>query len=132
MRLEMNDFNSISQYNKWDPYSNMDFKAGPEFSVVIDGPDPDGDILFKVMKNGRKTFDWYIGFQRILVIRWIGDDREVKFMLDGTKILHSDLEYMQKIMDYLERLGQNDFEYIPFDDPADGLDTFGEDDLLDI
>jgi hypothetical protein len=132
MRLEMNDFQSISQYNKWDPYSNMDFKVGPEYSVAIGGPDRDGDIQFKVVKNHRRTFDWYIGFQKIMVIRWLDNDREVKFMIDGKKKISSDYEYMQKIIDYLKKLGQNNFEYIPFDDPADGLDTFDEDDMLDI
>ena len=132
MHLEMNDFNSMFQYNKWDPYSDMDFRTGPEYRVVIDGPDSDGDIHFKVTKNRRKTFDWYIGFQKIMVIRWLDDGKEVKFMLDGTKKLSSDIGYMQKITDYLKKLGQNNFEYIPFDDPAGGLDTFDEDDLLDI
>lgn len=131
MRLEMNDFSSISQYNKWVPHTNMNFRASSEYRVAIGGPDSVGDIHFKVMKNGRTTFDWYIGFQKIMVIRWLGTDKEVTFMLDGTRKLRCDHEYMQKIIDYLEKLGQNNFEYIPFE-PAEGLDTFDEDDLLDI
>jgi hypothetical protein len=109
----------------------MDFLAGPEYKVDIGGPDSDGDILFKVMKDGRKTFDWYVGYQSVMVIRWIGTDKEVTFMLDGMRKLRSDHEYMQKIIDYLKNLGQNNFEYIPFE-PAEGLDTFDEDDMLDI
>lgn len=110
----------------------MDFKFGRACRVVIDKPDSDGNILFKVIWDETCTFEWYIGFQSILVLRWLDDDKDVKFMLDGTKELRSDSEYMQKIIDYLKKLGQNNFRYIPFDDPAGGLETFDEDDLIDI
>lgn len=77
-------------------------------------------------------FGWWIGCQHAIRLVW-GNDEEVILKPDRDILIHDDKKRMAEILDYLRKLIDNKFEYMPFGEPAVKLELSGaETEFMDI
>lgn len=102
--------------------------TGRNDSVSIeDYADGGGDAYFSV-----NDFSWWIGCQHAIRLVW-GNDEEVILKPDRDIIISRDKKRMAEIVDYLRKLIDNKFEYMPFGEPGVKLELSGaETEFMDI
>ena len=94
--------------------------------VNIEG-DLDGDAYLSV-----NDFGWWIGCQHAIRLVW-GDGEEVILKPDSDIKIRHDKKRMAEILDYLRKLIDNKFEYMPFSEPEFKLELSGaETEFMDI
>lgn len=77
-------------------------------------------------------FGWRIGCQHAIRLVW-GNDEEVILKPDRDIIISRDKKRMAEILDYLMKLIDNKFEYMPFGEPGFKLELSGaETEFMDI
>ena len=87
----------------------------------------DGDAYLSV--NG---FGWWIGCQHAIRLVW-GNGEEVILKPDSDIKIRHDKKRMAEILDYLRKLIDNKFEYMPFGEPDLKLELSGaETEFMDI
>lgn len=102
--------------------------TGRNDSVSIeDYADGGGDAYLSV-----NDFSWWIGCQHAIRLVW-GNDEEVILKPDRDIIISRDKKRMAEIVDYLRKLIDNKFEYMPFGEPGVKLELSGaETEFMDI
>ena len=94
---------------------------------IEDYADGDGDTYLSV-----NDFGWWIGCQHAIRLVW-GNDEEVILKPDRDIIISRDKKRMAEIVDYLRKLIDNKFEYMPFGGPGIKLELSGaETEFMDI
>lgn len=101
--------------------------TGRNDSVSIEYYGDDGDAYLSV-----NDFGWWIGCQHAIRLVW-GNDEEVILKPDRDIIISRDKKRMAEIVDYLRKLIDNKFEYMPFGEPGIKLELSGaETEFMDI
>lgn len=102
--------------------------TGRNDSVSIeDYADGAGDSYLTV-----NDFGWWIGCQHAIRLVW-GNDEEVILKPDRDIIISRDKKRMAEIVNYLRKLIDNKFEYMPFGEPGIKLELSGaETEFMDI
>ena len=101
--------------------------TGRNDSVSIEYYGDDGDAYLSV-----NDFGWWIGCQHAIRLVW-GNDEEVILKPDRDIIISRDKKRMAEIVDYLRKLIDNKFEYMPFGEPVFKLELSGaETEFMDI
>ena len=101
--------------------------TGRNDSVNIEYYGGDGNAYLSV-----NDFGWWIGCQHAIRLVW-GNDEEVILKPDRDIIISRDKKRMAEIVDYLRKLIDNKFEYIPFGEPGFKLELSGaETEFMDI
>ena len=94
--------------------------------VNIEG-DLAGDAYLSV-----NDFGWWIGCQHAIRLVW-GDGEEVILKPDSDIKIRHDKKRMAEILDYLRKLIDNKFKYMPFGEPKVKLELSGaETEFMDI
>lgn len=94
---------------------------------IEDYADGDGDAYLSV-----NDFGWWIGCQHAIRLVW-GNDEEVILKPDSDIKIRHDKKRMAEILDYLRKLIDNKFEYMPFGEPGIKLELSGaETEFMDI
>ena len=87
----------------------------------------DGDAYLSV-----NDFGWWIGCQHAIRLVW-GNGEEVILKPDSDIKIRHDKKRMAEILDYLRKLIDNKFEYMPFGEPDVKLELSGaETEFMDI
>lgn len=87
----------------------------------------DGDAYLSV-----NDFGWWIGCQHAIRLVW-GNGEEVILKPDSDIKIRHDKKRMAEILDYLRKLIDNKFEYMPFGEPGFKLELSGaETEFMDI
>ena len=87
----------------------------------------DGDAYLSV-----NNFGWWIGCQHAIRLVW-GNGEEVILKPDSDIKIRHDKKRMAEILDYLRKLIDNKFEYMPFGEPGFKLELSGaETEFMDI
>lgn len=90
--------------------------------------DLDGIDAYLIVNN----FGWWIGCQHAIRLVW-GNDEEVILKPDSDIKIRYDKKRMTEILDYLRKLIDNKFEYMPFGEPVFKLELSGaETEFMDI
>ena len=96
-------------------------------NIEEDLDDIDGDAHLRV-----NDFEWWIGCQHAIRLVW-GDGEEVILKPDSDIKIRHDKKRMTEILDYLRKLIDNKFEYMPFGEPKVKLELSGtETEFMDI
>ena len=96
-------------------------------NIEEDLDDIDGDAHLSV-----NDFGWWIGCQHAIRLVW-GDGEEVILKPDSDIKIRHDKKRMAEILDYLRRLVDNKFKYMPFGEPKVKLELSGaETEFMDI
>lgn len=94
---------------------------------IEDYADGDGDAYLSVNGSG-----WWIGCQHAIRLVWSNDEEVILKPDSDIKIRH-DKKRMAEILDYLRKLIDNKFEYMPFGEPGIKLELSGaETEFMDI
>ena len=90
--------------------------------------DPDGGDAYLTVND----FGWWIGYQHAIRLIWHGGE-EVILKPDSDIKIVRDKKRMAEILDYLRKLIDNRFEYMPFGEPGIKLELSGaETEFMDI
>ena len=101
--------------------------TGRNDSVNIEEDLYDGDAYLSV-----NDFGWWIGCQHAIRLVW-GNGEEVILKPDSDIKIRHDKKRMAEILDYLRKLIDNKFEYMPFGEPGVKLELSGaETEFMDI
>lgn len=96
-------------------------------NIEEDLDDSDGDAHLSV-----NDFEWWIGCVHAIRLVW-GDGEEVILKPDSDIKIRHDKKRMAEILDYLRRLIDNKFKYMPFGEPEIKLELSGaETEFMDI
>lgn len=94
---------------------------------IEDYADGDGDAYLSV-----NDFGWWIGCQHAIRLVWSNDEEVILKPDSDIKIRH-DKKRKAEILDYLRKLIDNKFEYMPFGEPGIKLELSGaETEFMDI
>lgn len=94
---------------------------------IEDYADGDGDAYLSINDSG-----WWIGCQHAIRLVWSNDEEVILKPDSDIKIRH-DKKRMAEILDYLRKLIDNKFEYMPFGEPGIKLELSGaETEFMDI
>lgn len=128
--IEVRDYNSASDLAESSScaYGDIHYtgRASSDRTYVRD-PDSDGDAYFATT-----NFGWWIGCQHAVKLTWSSGE-EVILKASRNVKLKKDKEAQKKVLDYLRRLIDNKFKYIPFGEPEIKLELSGaEAEFMDI
>lgn len=128
--IEVRDYNSASDLAESNScaYGDIHYtgRASSDRNYVRE-PDSDGDAYFATT-----NFGWWIGCQHAIKLTWSSGE-EVILKPDRNVKIKKDKEAQRKILDYLRRLIDNKFKYIPFGEPEIKLELSGaEAEFMDI
>ena len=131
IHIEVRDYNSASDLddNSSCAYGEIHYTGrGSSDRNYVREPDSDGDAYF-----GTTNFGWWIGCQHAVKLTWVNTGEEVILKASRNVKLKKDKEAQKKVLDYLRRLIDNKFKYIPFGEPEIKLELSGaEAEFMDI
>lgn len=127
--VKVYDYNSATLLEKRVTSAIAEIRyTGRNDSVSIeDYVDGGGDSYLTV-----NDFGWWIGCQHAIRLVW-SNGEEVILKPDRDIIISRDKKSMAEIVDYLRKLIDNKFEYMPFGEPGVKLELSGvETEFMDI
>lgn len=128
--IEVRDYNSASDLadSSSCAYGDIHYTGrGNSDHIYVREPDSDGDAYFSTV-----GFGWWIGCQHAIKLTWSSGE-QVILKPDRNVKIKKDKEAQKKILDYLRRLIDNKFKYIPFGEPEIKLELSGaEAEFMDI
>ena len=126
--VKVYDYNTAALLEKRDTSAVAEIRyTGRNGSVSIKEDLDDGDALLSV-----NDFEWWIGCQHAIRLVW-GNGEEVILKPDSDIKIRHDKKRMAEILDYLRKLIDNKFEYMPFGEPEFKLELSGaETEFMDI
>lgn len=131
IHIEVRDYNSASDLddNSSCAFGEIHYTGrGSSDRNYVREPDSDGDAYFATT-----NFGWWIGCQHAVKLTWVNTGEEVILKADKKVKLKKDKEAQKKVLDYLKRLIDNKFKYIPFGEPELKLELSGaEAEFMDI
>jgi len=130
IHIEVRDYNSASDLddNSSCAFGEIHYTGrGSSDSNYVREPDSDGDAYFATT-----NFGWWIGCQHAVKLTWSSGE-EVILKASRNVKLKKDKEAQKKVLNYLKRLIDNKFKYIPFGEPELKLELSGaEAEFMDI
>ena len=128
--IEVRDYNSASDLAESSScaYGDIHYTGrGSSGQTYVREPDSDGDAYFSTT-----NFGWWVGCQHAIKLTWSSGE-EVILKPDRNVKIKKDKEAQKKILDYLRRLIDNKFKYMPFGEPELKLELSGaEAEFMDI
>lgn len=127
--IKVYDYNSATLLEKRDTCAAAEIRyTGRNDSVSIEDCVDDIDDLYLTVND----FGWWIGCQHAIRLVWRNGE-EVILKPDRDIIISRDKKRMAEIVDYLRKLIDNKFEYMPFGEPGFKLELSGaETEFMDI
>lgn len=128
--IKVYDYNSATLLEKRVTSAAAEIRyTGRNDSVSIENYVPiGGDDSYLTVND----FGWWIGCQHAIRLVW-GNGEEVILKPDRDIIISRDKKRMAEIVDYLRKLIDNKFEYMPFGEPRIKLELSGaETEFMDI
>ena len=128
VKVKVYDYDTAALLEKRATSTHAEIRyTGRNDSVSIEYYGDDGDAYLSV-----NDFGWWIGCQHAIRLVW-GNDEEVILKPDRDIIISRDKKRMAEIVDYLRKLIDNKFEYMPFGEPGIKLELSGaETEFMDI
>ena len=126
--VKVYDYDTAALLEKRDTSAHAKIRyTGRNDLVNIEEDLGDGDAYLSV-----NDFGWWIGCQHAIRLVW-GNDEEVILKPDSDIKIRHDKKRMAEILDYLRKLIDNKFEYMPFGEPGFKLELSGaETEFMDI
>ena len=126
--IKIYDYNSATLLEKRDTCAAAEIRyTGRNDLVNIVEDLGDGDALLSV-----NDFEWWIGYQHAIRLVWPGGE-EVILKPDRDITIGHAKKRKAEILDYLRKLIDNRFEYMPFGEPDVRLELSGaETEFMDI
>lgn len=127
--VKVYDYNSATLLEKRVTSTVAEIRyTGRNDSVSIEYYGDDGGDAYLSVND----FGWWIGCQHAIRLVW-GNGEEVILKPDRDIIISRDKKRMAEIVDYLRKLIDNKFEYMPFGEPVFKLELSGaETEFMDI
>lgn len=126
--IEVRDYNSATELEDCCSCAsgNIHYTRSSSHDYVREA-DSEGDAYFATT-----NFGWWVGCQHAIKLRW-STGEETILKPDRNVKIKKDKEAQKKILDYLRRLIDNKFKYIPFGEPELKLELSGaEAEFMDI
>lgn len=126
--VKVYDYDTAALLEKRDTPTHAEIRyTGQNDLVNIEEDLADGDAYLSV-----NVFGWWIGCQHAIRLVW-GNGEEVILKPDSDIKIRHDKKRMTEILDYLRKLIDNKFEYMPFGEPEVKLELSGaETEFMDI
>ena len=126
--VKVYDYDTAALLEKRDTSAHAKIRyTGRNDLVNIEEDLGDGDAYLSV-----NDFGWWIGCQHAIRLVW-GNGEEVILKPDSDIKIRHDKKRMAEILDYLRKLIDNKFEYMPFGEPGFKLELSGaETEFMDI
>ena len=125
--VKVYDYNTATLLEKRVTGACAEIKYTGRNDLVNIEEDLDGDAYLSV-----NAFGWWIGCQHAIRLVW-SDGEEVILKPDSDIKIRHDKKRMAEILDYLRRLIDNKFKYMPFGEPEIKLELSGaETEFMDI
>ena len=126
--VKVYDYDTAALLEKRDTPTHAEIRyTGQNDLVNIEEDLADGDAYLSV-----NVFGWWIGCQHAIRLVW-GNGEEVILKPDSDIKIRHDKKRMAEILDYLRKLIDNKFEYMPFGEPEVKLELSGaETEFMDI
>ena len=126
--VKVYDYDTAALLEKRDTSAHAKIRyTGRNDLVNIEYYGDDGDAYLSV-----NEFGWWIGCQHAIRLVW-GNGEEVILKPDSDIKIRHDKKRMAEILDYLRKLIDNKFEYMPFGEPEFKLELSGaETEFMDI
>ena len=126
--VKVYDYDTAALLEKRDTPTHAEIRyTGQNDLVNIEEDLADGDAYLSV-----NVFGWWIGCQHAIRLVW-GNGEEVILKPDSDIKIRHDKKRMAEILDYLRKLIDNKFEYMPFGEPDVKLELSGaETEFMDI
>lgn len=126
--IKVYDYDTAALLEKRDTPTHAEIRyTGRNDLVIIEEDFDDGDAYL-----GVNDFGWLIGCQHAIRLVW-GNGEEVILKPDSDIKIRHDKKRMAEILDYLRKLIDNKFEYMPFGEPDVKLELSGaETEFMDI
>lgn len=126
--VKVYDYDTAALLEKRDTSAHAKIRyTGRNDLVNIEEDLYDGDTYLSV-----NDFGWWIGCQHAIRLVW-GNGEEVILKPDSDIKIRHDKKRMAEILDYLRKLIDNKFEYMPFGEPGVKLELSGaETEFMDI
>lgn len=126
--VKVYDYDTAALLEKRDTSTHAKIRyTGQNDLVNIEEDLGDGDAYLSV-----NDFGWWIGCQHAIRLVW-GNGEEVILKPDSDIKIRHDKKRMAEILDYLRKLIDNKFEYMPFGEPDVKLELSGaETEFMDI
>ena len=126
--VKVYDYDTAALLEKRDTPTHAEIRyTGQNDLVNIEEDLADGDAYLSV-----NNFGWWIGCQHAIRLVW-GNGEEVILKPDSDVKIRHDKKRMAEILDYLRKLIDNKFEYMPFGEPDVKLELSGaETEFMDI
>ena len=115
IHIEVRDYNSASELdnNSSCAFGEIHYTGrGSSDRNYVREPDSDGDAYFATT-----NFGWWIGCQHAVKLTWVNTGEEVILKASRNVKLKKDKEAQKKVLNYLRRLIDNKFKYMPFGEP---------------
>lgn len=126
--VKVYDYDTAALLEKRDTPTHAEIRyTGQNDLVNIEEDLADGDAYLSV-----NVFGWWIGCQHAIRLVWDNGEEVILKPDSDIKIRH-DKKRMTEILDYLRKLIDNKFEYMPFGEPEVKLELSGaETEFMDI
>ena len=125
--IKVYDYDTAALLEKRDTSAHAKIRYTGRNDLVNIEEDLDGDAYLSV-----NDFGWWIGCQHAIRLVW-GDGEEVILKPDSDITISHDKKRMAEILDYLRKLIDNKFKYMPFGEPKVKLELSGaETEFMDI
>lgn len=128
--IEVRDYNSARDLEESSScaYGDIHYTGrGRNDNNYVREPDSDDDAYFSTT-----NFGWWIGCQHAIKLTWSSGEETI-LKPDRNVKIKKDKEAQRKILDYLRRLIDNKFKYMPFGAPELKLELSGtEAEFMDI
>lgn len=126
--VKVYDYDTAALLEKRDTPTHAEIRyTGRNDLVNIEEDLDDGDVYLSV-----NVFGWWIGCQHAIRLVW-GNGEEVILKPDSDIKIRHDKKRMAEILDYLRKLIDNKFEYMPFGEPEFKLELSGDEtEFMDI
>ena len=126
--VKVYDYDTAALLEKRDTPTHAEIRyTGQNDLVNIEEDLADGDAYLSV-----NVFGWWIGCQHAIRLVWDNGEEVILKPDSDIKIRH-DKKRMAEILDYLRKLIDNKFEYMPFGEPDVKLELSGaETEFMDI
>ena len=126
--VKVYDYDTAALLEKRDTSTHAKIRyTGQNDLVNIEEDLGDGDAYLSV-----NDFGWWIGCQHAIRLVWSNGEEVILKPDSDIKIRH-DKKRMAEILDYLRKLIDNKFEYMPFGEPDVKLELSGaETEFMDI
>lgn len=127
--IKVYDYNSATLLEKRDTSAvgKIVYTGRNDLVSIEDYVDGSDDSYLTV-----NDFGWWIGCQHAIKLVWRNGE-EVILKPDRDILIHDDKKCIDEIVDYLRKLIDNKFEYMPFGEPRIKLELSGaETEFMDI